>query len=532
MTRSLRTTLRATALLGVAALAAGSLGLITTPAFADPGAGGTGSITVHKYEEMGKEMGPNDGSQLDLSGLTTNGLVAGFTACTIGGIDLAKASDWSRLKDLTVTAGNPTSTAPAVMEGANRLTLSCGSQQMTSALTFDTAFSGLTADRAYVVYESQAPKGSLKAAEPAIVTVPYPSATGSSWNYHPHIYPKNSIVGSGVTKSASSTFGRTKYTITAPIKPLAAGVTYDNFEIMDQLSKFLIYTGPTKVTLSNAAGITTTLVRGTDYELTGDQNVAQTKLEMKLSRPGLTLLEASIGGKLVLTFTADEDKAAPGFTLANWARTTINGVSTLGVGGRSAARAATPGGNGEDAGVVNPAEDHYALTHFQVYGTIAGSGVKTPLAGVGFQAHMLPNPAATSCPATEAEIYADPKWNEDLLGFDPEDVMSDSTGRAQMLPGTRATAGGAYCAYIKIIPNGYKASPGPIYMYLDADDLEFEVVLESVNITSGDLPALPLTGASTNVALIAAGTALLMGAGALALARRRGMTFAPFRSGQ
>lgn len=115
--------LRPIALLGATLLATASLTFAAAPAFAAaPGDGGEGTLTIHKLEQPAEvNLGPNDGSEIELEGAKP--LVAGFDACAIKELDLSKASDWERIKDITITL--TTGGEPIATEGGTALTLQC-----------------------------------------------------------------------------------------------------------------------------------------------------------------------------------------------------------------------------------------------------------------------------------------------------------------------------------------------------------------------------------------------------------------------
>ncbi|NYD28436.1 SpaH/EbpB family LPXTG-anchored major pilin [Leucobacter aridicollis] len=512
---------RALALLGVAAIAAGALGVGTAPAMAAPGDGGTGSITVHKHEYTGTVLGPNDGTELDLSGQTVNGLVAGFTVCAINGIDLSKSADWKRVNALVATGGIGPGARPAVTEGGTPLTLSCGIEKPTRAGDGVAKFDGLSADRAYVVYESTPPANALQTAQPTIVTVPLPSPNKEEWNYHPHIYPKNSIVGSGATKGGALVTGKVSYGITVPIKPLPDGEQYWEVRIDDQLSEHLVYDSVATARLTGADGKAVSLVVGVDYTVTPASNVAKTKVELVLLAPGLAKYNANIGGKLVLSFRTG---MKAGGSTANRALITLNGVSSLGSGARSS-RAANLGGPIE---IENP-EYPFTNQHYRAKDSKTGD----PIAGVGFTTYLHPILDGTSCPADPEELREiSPSWWElaqPWIEFDdffvvssPDTVTTDAAGFAHIIKWNQGTVGSAtYCAYVDVVPDGYRAPAAPTLFKVTHDDMEIPVLLERSEIKPGELPALPVTGAAGTAGLIGGGAVLLLAAGVLALRRGR-----------
>ncbi|SJN10646.1 Fimbrial subunit type 2 precursor [Leucobacter sp. 7(1)] len=476
-----------TALVGAAALVIGSTALLAGPAFAAPGDGGTGTLTVHKLEQPeGGDFGPNDGSEIDVSG--ANPLVAGFTACTIDDIDLTDPADWERLKDITLTldgGGNPIAT-----EGGTNLALTCGTEETTQA-SDGTAVFTLDADKAYLVYESTVAENAIPAAAPFLVTVPYPGngETGQdTWNYNPHVYPKNTLAGGGATKDGEIIGDKVTFDIAVPIPPLGAGETYTEVRVNDQLEAFLTYTSGT-VTFTDADGNNVTLVAGTDYTLTPADGAGAGGDEVVLTflAPGLLKLDANPGGTVHLQIKAD---ATGSGSTANEAQITINGTTT------------DPGTGPE----VEDPEDFFSGAHILKEAKNKGAAANVPLAGATFDVYTAaagttdcpaePDPAATKV-VDAAESGADGKTPNQVLGE------------------------GKYCVYEVGVPAGYKPMSGGMLLEVTGEDASVTVVNTQIGADEGDLPTLPITGAMGNILLVAGGAALLLVAGALIAARRK-----------
>ncbi len=475
----------AISLLSVTALALGSVMVFAGPALAAPGDGGTGTLTVHKLEQPESgDLGPNDGSEVDTSGATP--LVAGFTACSIAEIDLSIPSDWERLAGITVTldsGGNP-----IAEESGTPLTLNCLPEQTTAAGDGATTFT-LPADTAYVVYESTPAPNAIPAAAPTVITVPYPG-TGAAgdpvWNYGPHIYPKNSLVGGGATKNGSVVGDAVSFDITVPIPPLADGGTYDEVRINDQLAAFLTYTGGA-VALQNPSGTDVPLIAGTDYTLSAPSGSGGDEVVLTMLAPGLAKLDANVGGKLLLTI--DATATGTGST-ANEAQITINGTST---------------GPGTGPSVVDP-EEFFGGAHILKEAANKGASANVPLAGAGFDVYTA-SAGATNCPATPAPT-ATKVIDGDVSGTDgrtPNAVLAE----------------GKYCVYETAVPAGYKGLVGGQLFQVAGEDAELVVVNTQIGSDPGDLPNLPITGAAGSVLLGVGGVALLAVAGVLLNARRK-----------
>ncbi|MFD5598867.1 SpaH/EbpB family LPXTG-anchored major pilin [Leucobacter sp. NPDC058333] len=474
---------RAIALLGTAAIAAGSIGLIATPAFAAPGEGGTGTLTVHKLEQPDTDFGPANGTELDLSGAGAVGLEAGFTVCSIDGIDLANSAEWSRLSNISASING--SGDVVVNEGGNTLTVTCAAEQTTTlpagATTFD-----LAADKAYVVYESTPAENAISVAQPAVVTVPYPgsgAAGEAAWNYNPHIYPKNIVVGSGATKDGKIVGDKVTFDINVPIKPLSQGETYTELRINDQLSDSLQFTGGT-VVLQNSAGGDVALVPA-DYTLSTPSGNGGDEVILNFTASGLAKIQANIGGNIV--FTINADAIGTGST-ANEAKITLNGKTT-------------------DKGpeVPNPSE-FFGGAYIIKQADNKGAGANVPLAGASFSIYTA-DAAATTCPATPdaaaTEVFADQVSGAD--GNTPDVVL----------------AAGKYCVYETGVPAGYKGLNGGLVLEVTGEGSNVTVVNTQIGADEGDLPALPLTGAAGSFLILGGGVVLLLAGIVLVVARRR-----------
>lgn len=476
-----------TALVGAAALVLGSTALLAGPAFADPGDGGDGTLTIHKLEQPeGGNLGPNDGSEIDVSSATP--LVAGFTVCTIDDIDLTDAADWERLKGITLTLdGNGD---PVATEGGTNLTLTCGTEQMTQASDGTTAFT-LPADKAYVVYESTVAENAIPAAAPFLVTVPYPgngAAGQDTWNYAPHIYPKNTLAGGGATKDGEVVGDKVTFDIAVPIPQLGEGETYTELRVNDQLGSFLSYTSGS-VTFEDASGSPVTLVAGTDYTLTPADGAGTGGDEVVLTflTPGLAKLDANTGGTVRLQITAD---ATGSGSTANEAQITINGTTT---------------DPGTGPSVVDP-EEFFSGAHILKEAKNKGAAANVPLAGATFDVYTAAE-GLTDCPA-EPDPVATKVIDAAESGADgktPNQVLGE----------------GKYCVYEVGVPAGYKPMSGGMLLEVTGEDASVTVVNTQIGADEGDLPTLPITGAMGNVLLVAGGAALLLVAGALIAARRK-----------
>lgn len=471
------------ALLGGALLTTGGLFAAASPATAAPGDGGTGSITVYKLEQPDGPIGPNDGSQLDTTGTTP--LVAGFTICSIDDFDLSVSGNWDRLASMSVTQ---TGTAkPVVTENGTELAMTCGVEQTTAEATGATTFSDLPADRAYVVYESSAPTNALYTSQPALLTVPYPgTGTGETWNYNPHIYPKNTLSGSGASKTGEIVGHDVTFEVTVPLNPLGDGKTYSQLKVDDQLDASLQYTNG-GVQLQTSSGTKVALVENEDYTLTAPASgTPGQKVTLDFLDPaGLAKLNANIGGKVILVI--DAEAIATG-TTENEATITINGKAT---------------DPGTGPSVVDP-EPFYSGVHIVKQAKNKGATANVPLAGAKFDVYTAEN-AATVCEAEPTGVKVLSNQESDASGNTPDAVL----------------AAGTYCVYEVAVPAGYKGLVGGQLLQVTGASSATTVVNTQIGADEGDLPFLPMTGGQGSALVIMTGGALLAVGIALVLMRRK-----------
>lgn len=465
-------------LFGGFALLSATFMSLSTMAIAAPGEGGNGSITVHKYEQPDENLGPNDGSELE-PGQVKPVAGVGFTVCEIQGIDLGNAGDWTRLKNL-VAASDGT-----VTEGGVEL----GKTNCRSGNTSDQGeveFSSLAGDKAYVVYESTPPKNAVHVAAASILTVPFPgNGTGQAWNYNPHIYPKNVLAGSGASKNGEIIGGAVTFDINVPINSLGEEV-YEEFVITDQLSGALTYAGAT-VTLTAADGTTkVTLTEETDYTLMHTGGLVTLTF---LDPNGLAKLDHNIGGKLVLTISAN---ATDSGDTSNTAKITING------------------GTGEVA-VVDP-ESFFTGAHIKKTAQNKGVVGTVPLAGAGFEIYANDN--LDPCPATVGEAASDDGFAKVDTGNEP--FVSGVSGNTPQI----VLAEGTYCVYETVVPAGYKGSTAGTELEVSGEGASVTIANTQIGSDPGDLPNLPMTGGQARVLMTIIG-ALLLAAGLVFLGARR-----------
>ncbi|MBP1327107.1 fimbrial isopeptide formation D2 family protein/LPXTG-motif cell wall-anchored protein [Leucobacter exalbidus] len=258
---------RALAIFGAAALA--TLGVFAGGSAAHaaeplPGniEGSSGSLTIHKHTGTPGDVGNGqelaDASTIAGLGVGLEGVTFSVERVAFDGaaIDLSTAAGWDQAEGATPANA---ATAPYSLPAADAQSVTTGADG--TVKLSDLAY-GL-----YLVTETGAGANPIVGAvEPFLVSVPYPNAETSSWNYDVHVYPKN-LLADNPTKEVSSE-GAIKqgdvvtWTITVPVPRPAEGNVYTNFSITDDLDPLLTLTG-VSVSLDG-----TTLTEGTDYVAT------------------------------------------------------------------------------------------------------------------------------------------------------------------------------------------------------------------------------------------------------------------------
>ncbi|MFT0848724.1 SpaH/EbpB family LPXTG-anchored major pilin [Actinomycetaceae bacterium L2_0104] len=478
-------------------IAIASLGLIAVgaPALAAPGEGGTGSITIHKYEQpTDGDLGPADGS--DLGAITGQKPVSGveFSICEIGGLDLAGSADWERISDLGVSLNAQGTPVLSFTGSGTAPTLgSCTPLGLTDG-NGETVAAGLAADRAYVVYESGPLPNTVYLSQPAIVSVPFPGNGQDGqpvWNYNPHIYPKNVLAGSGATKNAEVIGANISFDISIPINHLGFDgngdpIKYTQFEISDQLNGALSYQG-SSVTLAAQGGGDVPLAAG-DYTVTEANGL----VKLVLNASGLAKLDANIGGTLVFTIDAVADGSGD---TSNTATITVNG-------------------KGGDVEVPEPQKFHSGA-HVLKTAMNKGASSAVPLGGATFELYSNVDAAAIgSCPANVADAASTlKKVDTGSVGF----VSASGSGATPNL----VLAEGDYCVYETGVPAGYKGVVTGTKLTVASEDASVTIQNTQIGSDEGDLPSLPLTGATGQILMLLAAVILLAVGGGLYLMRRR-----------
>lgn len=222
----------------------------------------TGTLIVHKYAGSVTDPAlPNNGTAQTPDRPVLAGIK--FTVCQVAGIDLTTSAGWTAAESVTVGAA-------ACEDGTT--------QSLTTLADGTATFAGLPIGL-YLVTESDYPDDVTPAA-PFLVSIPYPSTSGTgdaqttNWLWTVHVYPKNTLEGSGEKTVDDPTTNGLGSAVpweikTRPIGSFNDGQPLTAYRVQDSLDSRLTYVANSaKVYAVSPAGAETLLTDGTEYDLT------------------------------------------------------------------------------------------------------------------------------------------------------------------------------------------------------------------------------------------------------------------------
>lgn len=464
-----------------------------------------GSLTIHKHINPGfggVNQNP-DGSE-GIDGKPLNG--ATFEVCAISGIDLIAGGNaaWNELNALGAVASNVTTIATTIGLDPVRNLTSCTSQTTATVAGVDgiATFPTLPVG-AYLVRETAAPASIVERSAPFVVAIPTPAigADEGKWLYDVHVYPKNQELGDPVkTIEDQGTAVRAgdpvKYLITQRVPGIAAGQTYNKLVITDTLDAKLTpgAIGDVSVSINGAAA----LVRDSGYTATW---VGQ-KLTVTLTG-ALGALEE--GDSVAVRFVATVN------TNGEIVNTAIVNVNDLVADGRSTPPVVTRWGaldltkfNATDA-------THSALVgaEFELWmGETAGAGCSTAPSGnvkitdlvSGGALGELGTMAGTTFTALTRLWVGDSTTGNDLQT------------RCYYVVETKAPAGFILPATTALRTTEFIVHP-TVVAHADS--------VREIPNSQQEIPELPLTGGTVQIALVVGGASLIGAAIVLMLVSRR-----------
>lgn len=466
--------------LALAGIVAGASTASAAPGPGQPGAGTSGSLTVHKH--AGSTTGnPNNGTvqtidRPPLGGvpftLTQRGTLVG-SVCTA--LDLTTAAGWSQ--------------AQAIIGGATSCTVG-------TARTLSTGPNGAAVFSSLALGLYHVTEGSVAFVEtpaaPFYVTIPYRSdlTSAEGWLYDVHVYPKNTITAaSAKTVSAPLTHGlgsAVTWTIdTRPLGSFNEGKPLGSYAILDNLGTDLTYKAASaKLTMSLPTGATGTIPA---YTIT--EPPAGAGGTVKATFTGLAALNAlPAGTRFQLTFD----------TFVTGAGSTVN--EAFETTGADASHQIRIGTASSQWGVAQILKHH------------AGK-VDQPLQGAKFSVRDAA--ADGTCVGTLGAVVAVSGATEFASGADGIVTI------AGLWVGTgEQTASRTYCAVEVSPPAGYILDSTPRAIVVKAEKVATGTASIQVANTPTPGPVLPLTGAEGTTMFTFAGLALVAIAGGGFLVRR------------
>lgn len=479
---------RLVAALGAAALSLVGVAGISSAAFADQGANGTppgeaaegttGTLTVHKYAGSVTDPAlPNNGTVQTPDRPVLAGIE--FTVCQVDNIDLTTSAGWSAAEDVTVDnatceTGEPRRIPTDVDGVANFTSLPIG---------------------LYLVEETNTPADVTPAA-PFLVSVPYPSTSGTgdaqttNWLWTVHVYPKNSLEGSGektVADPATNGLGSTvPWQIkTRPIGSFNDGQPLTAYTVKDSLDVRLTY-------VANSAKV---------YVVSPTGNSTLLSENYSLAAP------TTGGGEMIVTFDVNYVNGLPaGTTFKITFDTTVTAIGNGTIE------------NSSTEYVNNVAEGYTPNTVSTDWGAAkllkhAKDNTAQGLSGAKFEVYNSSNGA---CSELGSKITVN----------DATEFISDSSGVVD-IPGlyvgkNSETPSRVYCVVETQAPAGYVLDRSPKAITVTPGVVAGETYTLPIPNTPTEGPNLPLTGANGQLlALIGGGSLVLLAAGTALVARKR-----------
>jgi fimbrial isopeptide formation D2 family protein/LPXTG-motif cell wall-anchored protein len=465
---------------------------VTQPGNIDPTIART--LTIHK-----SALGPNNGQQVGtgqevtVPGTPLSG--ATFTAALVQGVDLTTPEGWTAVSTLTPA------TAASRVTAADTFTATTGTNGVAVFNNGNTLPIGL-----YLVTETELPVEATNPSAPFLVTLPFPTGPGGApsnqWIYDVHAYPKNAVTDLTKTRvpaPANSVEARNpdliRWAINSDVPTLAAGDALSTFTLTDTLPAELTYlaTGPTGVApstvrVANAANVTQNFADGTDYTLTYD--AATRNVTAAFTPAGLNRLAALPGGDVTLTVLTRATAIPANGIITNTATSVVNDSTETVTG-------STP------------------IGQLTVYAFQDENGVRTPLAGAGYQVFLNQNDAT--------------------LGQNPVSIngtLTWTTGANGIVAIPIITPGNYYVREITP-PAGFQLpTPAQVQTQVVAGPTSTTAPVQNyVEFEHNQVPAfaLPLTGGDGALWFTVGGIgliALALGTGIIS-ARRRRATLAP-----
>ena len=528
-------TRRSLSLLAAFAVAAGALALpaATSPTQAAPAFGlaatqerapslvdldttRTGSLTIHKLIKDSNN-GTDAGNGLEDSTVTGDPLQgAHFQISKLTNVDLTTQAGWEKLLsyngDVAAAKNDGTDAPEEHVTGAD------------GKAVFPSVNLG-----AYIVEETVTPPGYV-GSKPFIITVPMTHPTDlNKWVYDVHAYPKNTKAGLEKTVNDTDT-PAVGSPISYTIKSDVPGVdTLDYYDVVDQYDK-RVQLPEADVTLKLINGKTgdVTLTKGTDYTLiAADAPDGKTKF---------WTAEFTAAGRAKLIANRKDDTTKVQMDLSG----TVNEpVGTDGIYKNTGYLLPSAPSNGwtPGSGTVPPpgtpkSEVESKFGKVKITKTSAKAkpdGSFDKLSGAKFAVYKCTPQSTPTANFDSVDATLDKKLTvngatEFTTGTDGT-VTIDGLRNNDWENNEAVTNPGWYCLVETQAPDGYELQTRPIAFQILQSNSKADNTY-TLATTVKDVPKnggfnLPVTGAAGIGVLIGAGTLLVGGAGAIALANKR-----------
>ena len=496
--------------------AAPAFGLAATqervPSLVDLDTTRTGSITIHKLvkDDTNGTTAGNGLEDATATGTPLDGVT--FTVEKLTNVDLTTQAGWEKL------AGYNGNVDTAKADGVD------------AAITKTTAggglatFSGLPLG-AYVVTETQTPAGYV-GSKPFIITVPMTHPTDlNKWVYDVHAYPKNSKANIDKTVKDDTTpaiGSEISYTLKSDV-PAAEALDY--YDVVDQYDKRVeLPEADIALKLINTPTGDVTLTKGTDYKLVAaDGTDGKTKF---------WTAEFTAAGRQKLLDNRKDDTTKVQMDLSG---TVKDKVEADGLFKNKAILLPNAPSNGwtPGSGTVPP-PDYPNSEVVSKFGKVkitkvSAKDTAAKLQGAEFEVYQC---TPQSTPTANFESV-DATLDKKLSPAGTSTYTTDANGEVT-IDGLRnndwenneaVTNPGWYCLVETKAPDGYELQARPIAFQILQSNSKADNTY-TLETTIKDVPKnggfnLPVTGAAGIGVLIGAGTLLVGGAGAIALANKR-----------
>lgn len=431
-----------------------------------------GSINIHKRAGTAGEAHDTGNKNSGAPGTPLAG--AGFTVWRVN-VPFSNTAEVQAAQKLTTA------------EAATKLGNQVGNEQKTGpngVATFDNLPVGV-----YYVKETTVPQGHVPGA-PFLVFVPMTNPdTLTGWNYHVHVYPKNSEnkAEKAVTDADQNVGDVITYAITSDLPKPIAGGTISKYEVVDTLDpRVEVTSADISVAFSDRTPIPASNYTAT-VEVVDGKNVAK----VVFNGQGLKLLKDNTDKRLVTTIKAKVKEIGDGSsTIKNQATVISNNGA----------------GSGDTTVPTNKVETHYGKLK-----VLKHDKDDAPLKDATFELYRCEDQATLG---DKISINGTSAWTtgEDgsllIDGLHVTDFENNKEGITKK-----------YCLKETKAPAGYELLPKPIEFTFTRKDIAATGEDDAVTLTKkvenvkSVTPQLPLTGGA-GIGLIVGLGALIIGAGA------------------